>query len=255
MGSNRTLGSTPRGGRTQAARRLGILVVIALIALVVALALRAASGSRPRTAAEREVLAQELVSGIRVSTNVAGSSLAATKALVDFLPENDVRLVLVRIVDDVDLELRIHADQTVAFGEPPGFCLIGPFSAPDDAGLWSPCWGAPEIGELVVAQLAADGAGHIVIPAGREIRVAATIRRVGGRCDYPPGQWVLRVDVEPLVDGTPMGLRPLADSAFEVPYLGTGPLPFIPVGSQRYCGLANVVYRDQGEPEVASPSP
>jgi hypothetical protein len=238
-----------------AARRVGILVGSALVVLILALALRGPTDSVPRTPEGREALAQQLLAGIRVSTTLTGSSLAATKALVDFLPENDVRLVLVRIVDEVDLELRIETDREVTFSESPRICLIGPFAAPDDGGFSSPCWGAPEIGELVATQLAADAAGHAVLPRDRVIRIAATVQRVGGRCDYPPGQWLLRVEADPLVDGVPMGARRLPDVVFEVPYLGTGPLPFIPVSAMRYCGLANVVYREQGEPEVASPAP
>lgn len=238
-----------------AARRIGILVVSALVVLVLALALRDRPDSVPHTAEERETLAQQQLAAIRISTTLTGSSMAATKALVDFLPENDVRLVFVRIVDEIDLELRIETDGELTFSEPPRICLIGPFSAPDDGGFSSPCWGAPEVGELVVAQLGADAAGHAVLPRDRVIKIAATVQRVGGRCDYPPGQWLLRVEADPLVDGVPMGARRLPDVAFEVPYLGTGPLPFIPVSAMRYCGLANVVYREQGEPEVASPSP
>lgn len=237
------------------ARRLGILVATALIALVLAVAMRGPTTSPPRAPGEREALARELLSGVHVSTSVLDSSLVATKALVDFLPENDVRLVLVRIVDDLELDVGIGADQAITFSEPPGFCLIGPFHNPLDAGLWSPCWGAPEIGQLLAAQLEADTGGHAVLPAGRVIRVAAALRRVAGRCDYPPGRWLLRVEANPLVDGSPMGARPLVDVAFEVPYLGAGALRFIPVNSQRYCGIANAVYREQGEPALASASP
>jgi hypothetical protein len=238
-----------------AVRRFGILVIGALLVVVLAVVLGGVASSRPQTAEEREALAQDLVSGIEVSVSLSDSSLAATKALVDFLPENDVRLVFVRIVEEVSLELRIETDREVTFSEPPSICLIGPFSAPDDGGFSSPCWGAPEVGELVVTQLAADAAGHAVLPGGRAIRIAATVQRVGGRCDYPPGQWLLRMEVDPLVDGVPLGARRLPDVAFEVAYLGTGALPFIPVSAMRYCGLANVVYREQGEPEVASPPP
>jgi hypothetical protein len=242
-------------GRAMAARRLAILGTSALLVLVLALALGGLTSSRPRTAAEREALAQELVSGISVSARLSDSSLSATKALVDFLPENDVRLVLVRIVDDLDLVLRIETSEDVTFSEPPGFCLIGPFAAPDDAGLSSPCWGAPDLGELVGGRLEVDAAGHAMLPAGRVITLEASIGRVRGRCDYPPGQWVVRVEGAPIVDGRSMDTRRFAEVAFDVPYLGTGQLPFIPVCARSYCGLANVVYREQGEPEVASPSP
>jgi len=197
--------------------------------------------------------------GIPVGGRV-GSRLVAVTCLSDvrcgdFVSENDVRLVLVRIVEDIDVEVRVETDHAVMFSEPLRFCLIGPFSAPDDGGLNSPCWGAPEIGELLAARLATDDAGDIVLLAHRPVDLSATVRRADRRCDYPAGQWRLQVEGEPLVDGTPMGARLLADIDFDVPYLGTGPLALLPVSTTRYCGLANVVYREQGEPEVASPSP
>jgi hypothetical protein len=211
--------------------------------------------STPRTAAEREVAARELLSGIRISANVSGSTLAASKALVDFLRENDVRLVLVRIVDGLDLEIRIEADRAVAFREPPSFCLIGPFSAPQDAGYESGCWGTPDIGELLAAQLPTDGAGHALFPAGRAMVLSAQVHRGGPRCDYPPGRWLLVVEADPMVDATPMGARQLAEIGFDIPWSNREPLPFLPVRSVAYCGSANVVYREQGEPQIASPSP
>ena len=204
---------------------------------------------------QREVAARELLSGIRISTNVAGSTLAASKALVDYLPENDVRLVLVRIVDDVHLEIHIQTQQAVAFSEPPSLCLIGPFSAPQDAGYESGCWGTPDIGELLEAELPTDGAGHAMFPAGPAIVLAATVQRGGLRCDYPPGRWLLVVEANPVVDGTPMGARQVAEIGFDIPWSSSGPLPFLPVKTVAYCGSANVVYKEQGEPQIASPSP
>jgi hypothetical protein len=240
-------------------RGLRLILMSTLIVLVFGLVLWGVVAPRlrsaPRSAEEREVAAKELLSGIRISTHVSGSSLAASKALVDFLAENDVRLVLVRIVDNLDLEIRIEANHAVAFREPPSLCLIGPFSAPDDGGYSSPCWGTPDIGELVAAQLPADGAGHPMFPAGRAITLSATVHRGGLRCDYPAGRWLLRVEADPVVDGTPMGARQLAEIGFDIPWSSRGPLPFLPVKTVAYCGSANVVYKEQGEPQIASPSP
>jgi len=235
------------------------LLIAALIGalgvLVVGLALWATRAPPPRSADERQAAAIKLLSGIRISTQVTGSALAASKALVDFLAENDVRLVVVRVVDELTLDVQIEASQSVAFKDPPTFCLIGPFAAPDDAGYSSPCWGAQEIGALLAAQLPADDAGHRTFPAGGPIVVSATVQRGGPRCDYPPGRWLLRVEADPLVDGLPTGARQLAEIAFDVPWSTTDRLPFLAVSTVAYCGLANTVYREQGEPAIASPSP
>jgi hypothetical protein len=63
----------------------GIVVVLGLV-------LWGVRAVQPRSAEEGEVAASELLSGIRMSATVSRSSLGASKALVDFLPENDVRL-------------------------------------------------------------------------------------------------------------------------------------------------------------------
>lgn len=239
-------------------RGLGVTLLGTVIVLVLGLVVwrMQAPGphSAPRTAAEREVAANELLSEIRMSAHVSGSSLAASKALVDYLAQNDVRLVLVRIVDNLDLEIHIEAPRALAFREPPSLCLIGPFSAPDDAGYASPCWGTPDIGELVAGQLPVDGAGHAMFPADREIVLTATVDRGGTRCDYPPGRWLLVVKADPLMDGAAVGARQLAELSFDIPW-ASGPLPLLPVREVAYCGSANVVYRQQGEPQIASSSP
>ena len=235
-------------------RRGPLVLVSALVVLILAVVLWATRAPPPRSAEERDAAATELLAGIRISTHISGSSLAASKALVDFLAEDDVRLVLVRVVDELNLEVQIETSQAVAFKDPPTFCLIGPFAAPDDAGYSSPCWGTPEVGALLAAQLPVDGAGHPTFPAGEPMVLSATVQRGGQRCDYPPGRWLLRVEADPLVDGVPTGARQLAEMAFDVPWSKTDRLPFLPVSTVAYCGLANTVYREQGEPAIASPS-
>lgn len=236
-----------------------MVVMGAFIVLLIGLVLWS-MGARPRTSAprsaeEREVAAKELVSGIRISTSVSRSTLAASKALVDFMAENDTRLVLVRIVDRLDLEIRIATQQAVAFREPPSFCLLGPYSAPQDAGYESGCWGTPDIAMLLAAELPTDGAAHAMFPSDPALVLSATMQRGGSRCDYPPGRWLLMVAANPLVDGTPMGARQLAEIGFDIPWSSGDQLPFLPVPTVAYCGSANVVYREQGEPQIASPSP
>lgn len=243
--------------RLLAPRRAALVLVLtgALVVLVLGLVLWATKAPPVRSAKEREAAATELLAGIRISTDVSNSTLAASKALVDFLPEDDVRLVRVRVVHELNLEIHIETSQAVAFEEAPAFCLIGPFAAPDDAGYSSPCWGTPDIGELLAAQLPTDAAGHATFPSGEPIVLSATVERGGPRCDYPPGTWLLRVEGNPLIDGVPTRARQLAEVGFEVPWSRTDPLPFLPVKTVAYCGLANTVYREQGEPPIASTSP
>jgi hypothetical protein len=236
--------------------RRGLLVLaVVLVVLILLVVLWATRAQPPRTAEEREAAATQLLAGIQISTHVSGSELAASKALVDFLAENDVRLVLVRVVDELRLEVRIEASQLVAFEDAPSFCLIGPFAAPDDAGYSSPCWGRQEVTAVLAAQLPVDQAGHPAFPAGEPIVLSATVQRGGPRCDYPPGPWLLRVEGDPLVDGIPTGSRQVAEIGFDVPWSRSDRLPFLPVKNVAYCGLANTVYREQGEPALASPSP
>jgi hypothetical protein len=83
--------------------------------------------------------------------------------------------------------------------------------------------------------------------------MAATLRRGDERCDYPPGTWQLEVTLEPLIDGSSVGPLELAPVAVSVPPSAIEPLPLRLFGT-RYCGLANAVYREQGEPSVV-PSP
>jgi hypothetical protein len=242
----------PLAGR-QGLRNL--ILISALVVVVLAVALWATRPSPPRSAAERQAAATELLTGIRISTTVSGSDLAASKALVDFLAENDVRLVLVRVVDELNLEVHIETNQAVAFKDAPSFCLIGPFAAPDDAGYSSPCWGTPETEARFAAQLPVDDAGHPTFPAGEPIVLSATVQRGGPRCDYPPGSWLLRVEADPLIDGLATGARQLAEVGFDVPWSRSDRLPSLPVSTVAYCGLANTVYREQGEPAIASSSP
>jgi hypothetical protein len=230
-------------------------LIVLLIGLVVWGMEARPRGSAPRSAEQREVAATQLLSGIQISANVSRSTLAASKALVDFMAENDTRLVLVRIVDRLDLEVHIATPQAAAFREPPNFCLLGPYSAPQDAGYESGCWGTPDIATVLAAELPTDGAGHAMFPADRELVLSATMQRGGLRCDYPPGGWLLVVQADPLVDGTPMGARQLAEIRFDIRWSPNDQLPFLPVPTVAYCGSANVIYREQGEPLIASPSP
>jgi hypothetical protein len=231
-------------------RARGVAVFVAL-AIVAAVAVWAAVGTRPRSPEQREAAARGILSGITVSATVASSSLAAAHAIADFGLEEGVRLVRVRIVDGLTLELRIETTSSVAFAEPPLFCLVGPFSAPDDAGLSDRCWGGPDLGVVVAGSLPHDQGDHPMFRADAPVTISATLQRGDVRCDYPPGKWVLEIKVDPLVDGTPTGARYLPEVGFEVPFATPDPLMLL--AQTRYCGLASVVYREQGEPPVVSP--
>jgi hypothetical protein len=230
------------------ARSAAIVVALTIVAAVV---VWAAVGTRPPSPEQREAAARQLLSGINVSATMASSSLAAAHAIADFGLDEGVRLVLVRIVDGLTLELRIQTTSSVAFAEPPLFCLVGPFSAPDDAGLSDRCWGDPDLGVVVAGGLPHDQGDHPMFQADAPVTLSATLQRGDVRCDYPPGKWVLEIKVDPLVDGTPTGRRYLPEVGFEVPFATPDPLTLL--SQTRYCGLANVVYREQGEPPVVNP--
>jgi hypothetical protein len=230
------------------ARSVAIVVALAIVAAVV---LWAWAGTRPRSPEQREAAARELISGIHVSATVASSSLAAADAIADFGLQEGIRLVRVRIVERLDLELRIESVRTVSFAEPPLFCLVGPFSAPDDAGLSDRCWGDPDLTVVVARGLSHDTTGRPMFVADAPVTVSATLQRGDVRCDYPAGTWVLEIKADPLVDGTAMGGRYLPEISFEVPFATPAPLTLLV--ETRYCGLASVVYREQGEPPVVNP--
>lgn len=231
-------------------RRRGLFAVVALGGAVLAGGVVWAA-TQPRSPAERGQAAAQLVSGIRISATVSGSSLAATRATADFGVAQGVRLVLVRIIDELQLELRVQTDRDVTLASPPRLCLVGPYSAPDDAGLTDRCWGEPDLSQLLDSRLAPDGAGRSVLAAASPIALTATLQRGNARCDYPPGTWRLEMTVDLVIDGSPTGDLEVPAGTFDLPFAGTTALPLI--SSARYCGLAETIYRDQGEPPVASP--
>jgi hypothetical protein len=205
----------------------------------------------PTPSVDPSARADHLLAGVHLTPTVSRSSLIATTAISDPNDTGDVTTVRVRIVDSLDVALRITADQDVVFAEPPRFCLVGPFSAPDDAGLSDPCWGDPDLAALVVAALPTDAAKRPMLRAGSPVTVTAQLRRGEQRCDYPPGAWLVTVKANPVVDDAAMGARYLADTPFDIPFAVSAPLPL--VLQTRYCGLASVIVRDQGEPPVQTP--
>jgi hypothetical protein len=212
------------------------------------------SAAQSASPERREATARDLVERISVSVSVAETSLAATRAIADFGIDAGVRLVLVRILDEIRLELRIETPRDALLAGPPRLCLVGPAWAPDDAGLSDRCWGEPDLAAMVAAQLSPDLAGRVSLAADRPLLVDASVRRGDKRCDYRPGTWQLEIAVEPLIDGQSIGPFEAPPASFEVPLEAEGtPLPFVESGDSRYCGLAATVWREQGEPVVLSP--
>jgi hypothetical protein len=232
----------------------GVTVLILLIAVIAWV-----SGVRlvTRSPEQRLDAARELLDGIHVTPTVTSVSLVAGGAIADDF-EQGVRLVRVRIIERLELELLIQADHDVAFGVPPQLCLVGPDSAPDDAGLENRCWGIPDLSDFLAAHLKTDAMGHPLLEEGDAIRLEAVLSRGPGidnvdHCDYAPGAWVLELNAAPVVDGVhlPTMSGPVTD--LEVPIPSQGPLRLLPPDRSFYCGLASRIYREQGEPAVIGP--
>ncbi|HEX5149116.1 MAG TPA: hypothetical protein VFW02_08545 [Candidatus Limnocylindrales bacterium] len=238
-------------------RLRALVLAIALVLLIGAMAWASGFGLVQRSPEQRERAATALLAGIRVSPRVTSVTLEAGTAIADDF-EQGVRRVRVRIVDRLELELEIETAQDVAFGVPPQLCLVGPDPAPDDAGLENRCWGTPDLSEFLAAQLIADSMGHPVLPAGDVIHIKAFLRRGLGvdsveRCDYAPGNWLLEFNAAPVVDGVHLAPMHGPETSLEVPIPSDGPLHLLRPDQSRYCGLASLIYREQGEPPVASP--
>jgi hypothetical protein len=226
---------------------------VSTVAVVALAALAVWTLTRPRSPEEPLAATRELVSRTTVSVAVDGSSLLAGRAIADFGVGAEVRLVRVRIVDELRLSIRLASDVDVGLGAAPRGCLVGPYSAPDDAGLSSPCWGEPDFGASLAARLAASPEGRPRLVGGQPVDLIIDLRRGDLRCDYAPGQWRLEVSLEPIVDGVSAGPVELPDVAFTIPFAADDRLVAVP--DSRYCGLAETIYMEQGEPAIVDSQP
>ena len=180
---------------------------------------------------------------IVATASVADAHLGATLAIADSFQEG-IRMVRVRIVKDMTLDLRLDALEDVVFDAPLTLCLVGPYAAPDDAGLESPCWGAPDLSAVVMGALPTDAFGRPTLRAGQPLETTVSLLRGDARCDYAPGEWRLELAV---------GRQQLGQVQVGVPWDPELPLPLYERSDSRYCGLANSVLSNQGEPPTPAP--
>ena len=226
-------------------RRTALLAVVAGVAVVAlaGAALWAWSALRPATA-------DELFAGIDVTATVDESSLGATQGIADFGIEEGVRMVPVRIVEDMVMDLRLEAGRDVTFAAPPRLCLTGPFWNPLDAGLSDRCWGDPDVNEALQAAMPADPSGAVTLRAGSPVEIRVPLARGDERCDYAPGDWLVEVDAEPLIDGQVLPRRDIAKAPMTIPWDVEGALPWHDNSDTRFCSFTAAVYTRQGEPQI-----
>ena len=226
-------------------RRTVLIAVVAGLAVLAlaGVALWAWSALRPATA-------DELFDRIEVRASVDQSSLGATQAIADFGVEEGVRMVPVRIVEDLVLEMQLSADRDVTFAAAPRLCLTGPFWNPLDAGLSDRCWGDPDVNDALRAAMPADAAGTVTLRAASPVAIRVPIGRGKERCDYPPGDWLLEVDAEPVIDGRAQPRRDIAKAPIIIPWDVDGALPWHDNSDTRFCSFTAAVYTRQGEPLI-----
>jgi len=189
--------------------------------------------------------------GLHVSLEPRFSTLAVASAITDSLVAG-IELRRVRVVDRLELELTLEAVADLSLATLPRLCLVGPHPAPDDAGLSDRCWGAPDLSGLVGAGLPLDELGRPFLAAGVPVTVSATLARGTERCDYPAGDWLLEVSVTPLRQG-PRAEQRLPSVPLTIAWQGDVPTTELTRAQSRYCGLANLVVAEQGEPPTPAP--
>lgn len=229
-----------------ASRRVGIV-------LAVGTTISACSTVGPEPSlGDPEEAALALVRGVTVEATVTDTALVAGGATADFGVEEGLRRVVVRLVDEMDVEVVISSDADLVLADPPGLCLVGPFWNPLDAGLSDRCWGTPDLGQVASDQLEPGPDGRFTIAADAPATVGATLARGHERCDYAPGSWTLEVTLRPVVGDAVFGPIRTPDVQVEVPFDAEEPLDLLPRSDVRLCSYAAAVVRRQGEPELTA---
>jgi hypothetical protein len=173
--------------------------------------------------------------------------------MADFGVGQELRMVPIRIVEELALTVRLEADRDITLAGPPWLCLTGPFWNPLDAGLSDRCWGDPDLAGLAADRFERNGAGRVVLRAGQPVEIEANLVRGEERCDYAPGDWLLEVEVEPVVGGIAAERIQVTKAPLPVPFDGDEPLVLRPTSDTRVCSYGAAVWRRQGDPPLREP--
>lgn len=205
----------------------------------------------PSASIDPEEIALALVRGVTADAQIlTDAALVAATATADFGIEEGLRRVVIRVVDEMEVEVVIVAEAEMVLAEPPGLCLVGPFWNPLDAGLSDRCWGSPDLGEVAAEQLSTEADGQVVLAAGVPVAVSAPIARGHERCDYAPGEWTLEVSLRPVVGEETFGPVRIPDVVVDVPFDAAEPVERLPIRDTRVCSYPAAVVNRQGEPEL-----
>jgi hypothetical protein len=85
------------------------------------------------------------------------------------------------------------------------------------------------------------------------VTIEAALQRGDERCDYAPGDWLLEVDAEPVVDDVPGTRLDIAKAPISVPFDGDELLALRPTSDTRVCSYGAGVYTRQGDPPLREP--
>jgi hypothetical protein len=210
---------------------------IALLVVTAAVVAPAASASDP-------------LPPVEVTVSVQDARLAATGMAADAGLEDGIHFVNLRYVTQLDVAVRLVAEDEIVLAGPPRVCLVGPFWNPVDAGLSDRCWGEPHLSDLVSELLPMNSDGNAIVPGGEPIEISLTVARGNVRCDYPPGEWDLEVAFEPLIDGVAQPRTYLQDTPVHVAYDAAQVLPYVSPAETRFCSYAGTIHGLQGAPGI-----
>lgn len=229
-----------------ARRRAGVLLALGIT-------LSSCSSVSPEPSlGDPDETALALVRGVTAEATVTDTALVAAGATADFGIEEGLRRVVVRVIDEMHVEVVIASSADLVLAEPPGLCLVGPFWNPLDAGLSDRCWGTPDLGQVAAEAWPTDSKGRTILAAGSPVTVAAQVARGDERCDYAPGTWTLEISVRPVVGDAAFGPIRTPDVQVRVPFDAEEALDLLPRSDVRMCSYPAAVVNRQGEPELTA---